>query len=114
MNMNELCTAVSYELPVITVIMNNAVLGMVRQWQATFYDRRFSSSEPERKTDYVAVAKAFGANGYLCETPAEFEAAMKEAIKSKGPVWIDCRIDREEKVLPMIPSGLTVHDTIFK
>ena len=114
MNMNELCTAVSFELPVITVIMNNAVLGMVRQWQGVFYDRRFSSSEPERKTDYVAVAKAFGAQGYLCETPAQLEEAMKEAIKAKGPVWIDCRIDREEKVLPMIPSGQTVHDTIFK
>ncbi|MBE6597314.1 MAG: biosynthetic-type acetolactate synthase large subunit [Ruminococcaceae bacterium] len=114
MNMNEICTAVSYELPVVTVIMNNAVLGMVRQWQATFYDRRFSSSEPERKTDYVAVAKAFGGEGYLCETPEEFRVAIEKAMKAKGPVWIDCRIDREEKVLPMIPSGLTVHDTIFK
>ncbi len=114
MNMNELCTAVSYGLPVITVILNNAVLGMVRQWQGVFYDRRFSSSEPERKTDYVAVAKAFGGEGYLCETPAELEAAMKKAVEAKGPVWIDCRIDREEKVLPMIPSGMTVHDTIFK
>ena len=114
MNMNELCTAVSYGLPVITVIMNNAVLGMVRQWQCSFYERRFSSSEPERKTDYVAVAKAFGAEGYHCETPAEFEEAMKKAIKSKGPIWIECKIDREEKVLPMIPSGATVHDTIFK
>ena len=114
MNMNELCTAVSYNVPVITVILNNAVLGMVRQWQGTFYGRRFSSSEPERKTDYVAVAKAFGGRGYLCTTPAEFEAAMAEAVKSKVPVWIDCRIDREEKVLPMIPSGQTVHDTIFK
>ena len=113
MNMNELCTAVSYKIPVITVILNNAVLGMVRQWQATFYDRRFSSSEPERKTDYVAVAKAFGANGYLCETPAEFEAAMKEAMTMTGPVWIECIVDREEKVLPMIPGGKTVSDTIF-
>ena len=114
MNMNELCTAVSYELPVITVILNNAVLGMVRQWQGVFYGRRFSSSEPERKTDYVAVARAFGGEGYLCETPAEFEEAMKKAMSAKGPVWIDCRIDREEKVLPMIPAGQTVHDTIFK
>ncbi|MBE6531147.1 MAG: biosynthetic-type acetolactate synthase large subunit [Ruminococcaceae bacterium] len=114
MNMNELCTAVSFELPVVTVIMNNAVLGMVRQWQGVFYDRRFSASEPERKTDYVAVAKAFGAEGYLCETPAQLEEAMKKAMTAKGPVWIDCRIDREEKVLPMIPAGQTVHDTIFK
>ena len=114
MNMNELCTAVSYKIPVITVILNNAVLGMVRQWQGVFYGRRFSSSEPERITDYVKVAEAFGGKGYHCETPAEFEAAMKEAMKADGPVWIECVVDREEKVLPMIPAGGTVHDTIFK
>lgn len=114
MNMNELCTAVSYNIPVITVILNNKVLGMVRQWQGVFYDRRFSSSEPERVTDYVKVAEAFGAKGYHCETPAEFDAAMKEAMKANGPVWIECVVDREEKVLPMIPAGGTVHDTIFK
>ncbi len=114
MNMNELCTAVSYKLPVISVILNNAVLGMVRQWQAVFYDRRFASSEPERVTDYKRVAEGFGGIGYRCTTPAEFEAAMDEALKARGPVWIECVIDREEKVLPMIPAGGTVHDTIFK
>jgi acetolactate synthase-1/2/3 large subunit len=114
MNMNELCTAVSYKIPVITVILNNAVLGMVRQWQGVFYGKRYSSSEPERVTDYVKVAEAFGGKGYHCETPAEFEAAMREAVKSEGPVWIECVIDREEKVLPMIPAGGTVHDTMFK
>ena len=113
MNMNELCTAVSYNIPVITVILNNAVLGMVRQWQGAFYGRRFSSSEPERKTDYVKVAEAFGGTGYRCTTPEEFKVAMEKALKAKGPVWIECLIDREEKVLPMIPSGYTVHDTIF-
>ncbi len=114
MNMNEMCTAVSYKIPVITVILNNAVLGMVRQWQACFYDRRFASSEPERVTDYKRVAEAFGGRGYHCTTPAEFETAMAEALKADGPVWIECVIDREEKVLPMIPAGGTVHDTIFK
>lgn len=114
MNMNELCTAVSYDVPVVTVILNNAVLGMVRQWQGVFYGQRYSSSEPERVTDYVKVAEAFGAKGYRCHTPAEFDAAIAEAIDSDGPVWIECVIDREEKVLPMIPSGGTVHDTIFK
>ena len=114
MNMNELCTAVSYNIPVVTVILNNKVLGMVRQWQSVFYDRRFASSEPERVTDYVKVAEGFGATGYHCETPAEFEEAMKKALKANGPVWIECVIDREEKVLPMIPAGGTVHDTIFK
>ena len=114
MNMNEACTAVSYGLPIITVIMNNDALGMVHQWQGVFYGKRYSQSEPGRKTDYVKVAEAFGAKGYRCDTPAELEAAMAEAMKSDGPVWIDCRIDREEKVLPMIPGGGTVHDTIFR
>ena len=114
MNMNELCTAVSYKLPIITVILNNAVLGMVRQWQGVFYGKRYSSSEPERVTDYVKVAEAFGGKGYHCETPAEFESAMREAVKADGPVWIECVIDREDKVLPMIPAGGTVHDTMFK
>ena len=113
MNMNELCTAVSYKVPVITVILNNKVLGMVRQWQRQFYDGRLSSSEPERLTDYVKVAEAFGGTGYRCTTPAEFEEAMEKALKATGPVWIECPIDREEKVLPMIPSGGTVHDTVF-
>lgn len=113
MNMNEACTAVSYDLPVITVIMNNAVLGMVRQWQKTFYGKRYSSSEPERKTNYKAVAEGFGAKGYHCETPEEFEAAFKEALTLKGPVWIECAIDREESVLPMIPAGGTVDDMII-
>ena len=113
MNMNELCTAVSYNVPVITVIFNNSVLGMVRQWQGAFYQRRFSSSEPERVTNYVKVAEGFGGRGFHCETPEEFEVAMKEAMTIKGPVWIECIVDREEKVLPMIPGGKTVSDTIF-
>ncbi len=113
MNMNELCTAVSYKVPVITVILNNAVLGMVRQWQGEFYGRRFASSEPERVTDYVKVAEAFGGTGYRCTTPAELRAAMEKAMGAEGPVWIECVIDREEKVLPMIPAGGTVHDTVF-
>ena len=113
MNMNELCTAVSYNVPVISVIMNNRVLGMVRQWQGEFYGRRFSSSEPERLTDYVKVAEAFGAVGFRCKTPAEFADAMQKALAVGGPVWIECEIDREEKVLPMIPAGGTVHDTKF-
>ncbi len=113
MNMNEACTAVSYDLPVITVIMNNQVLGMVRQWQGVFYGKRYSASEPERKTNYKAVAEGFGARGYICETLEEFIAAFRDAQASGGPAWIECKIDREEKVLPMIPAGKTVNDTIF-
>ncbi|MGN0174369.1 MAG: biosynthetic-type acetolactate synthase large subunit [Acutalibacteraceae bacterium] len=112
MNMNEACTAVSYGIPIISIIMNNSVLGMVRQWQSVFYGRRFSSSEPERVTNYKAVIEGFGGKGYICETVDELKTALKEAKEYNGPVWIDCRIDREEKVLPMIPAGKTVNDTI--
>ena len=110
MNLNEACTAVSYELPIITIIFNNQVLGMVRQWQTAFYGRRYSSTDPERKTDYVKLAEGFGAKGYRCETMAEFRAAMAEALTNPGPSWIECRIDKDEKVLPMIPPGGTVQD----
>ncbi len=113
MNLNELCTAVTYKVPVISIIFNNSALGMVHQWQEAFYDGRFSSSEPNRVTNYKAVAEGFGGKGYHCETPAEFEAAMKEALTMNGPVWIECVVDRAEKVLPMIPGGKTVNETIF-
>ena len=113
MNMNEACTAVSYNLPVITVIMNNSVLGMVRQWQKTFYGKRYSSSEPERKTDYKAVAEGFGLTGFKCTNLAEFKEALDKALELKAPVWIECVIDREEAVLPMIPAGGSVDDMII-
>lgn len=113
MNMNEACTAVSYNLPIVTVIMNNSVLGMVRQWQGRFYGKRYSSSEPERKTDYVKVIEGFGGKGYRCENLSEFNKIFGEALKQNCPVWIDCRIDREEAVYPMIPAGMTVNDAIF-
>ncbi len=112
MNMNEACTAVSYGVPVVSIIMNNAVLGMVRQWQAVFYGRRFSSSEPERVTDYKKVIEGFGGTGFICETNEELADALEKAKDCNGPVWIDCRINREERVLPMIPAGKTVNDTI--
>lgn len=113
MNLNECCTAVSYNIPVISVVLNNNVLGMVRQWQHSFYDDRFSSTTLDRKTDYVKMAEAFGAVGFRASTPEEFEDAMEQALKINGPVWIECLIDRDERVCPMIPSGGTVDDMIF-
>ena len=112
MNMNEACTAASYNLPVISVCLNNSALGMVRQWQKMFYGKRYSQSEPNRKTDYVKVAEGFGLKGYSCKTEEEFRAAVEDAMKSGGPAWIECIIDREENVLPMIPNGGTVDDMI--
>ena len=114
MNMNEACTAVSNGLKVITIIMDNRVLGMVRQWQTTFYDRHYMSTEPERKTDYVKVAEGFGAHGFRAETPEAFREALSQAMAADGPSWIVCPIDREERVLPMIPSGKTVENTILE
>ena len=114
MNLNEACTAVSYDLPIITVIFNNQVLGMVRQWQTTFYEKRYSDTDPHRKTDFVKLAEGFGAKGYRAATPAEFKAAFADAMKQKGPSWIDCRIGKDEKVLPMIPGGGTVNDIIME
>lgn len=113
MNLNEACTAVSNELPIITVIMNNKVLGMVYQWQTSFYGKRYAATTPERKTNFPKLAEAFGAKGFSASTPKEFEEVFKKALEEKGPVWIDCAIAREERVLPMIPGGGTVEDMII-
>ena len=113
MNLNEGCTAVSENLPIITIIMNNTVLGMVYQWQTIFYGKRYAGTTPERKTDFVKLAEGFGAKGYRATTPEEFEEVFKEALKADGPVWIDCVIDQEERVLPMIPAGGSTEDMII-
>lgn len=114
MNLNEAATAVSYNLPIITIIMDNSVLGMVYQWQTAFYGKRYASTVPDRKTDFARLADAFGAKGFRAANLAEFEDAMKQALKEKGPVWIDCAINKEERVLPMIPAGGTIEDTIME
>ena len=113
MNMNEACTAVSQKLPIITVIFDNRVLGMVYQWQTAFYGRRFSATTPDRQTDFVKVAEGFGAKGFKATTPEEFEKAFEEALKVDGPSWIACSIAAEERVLPMIPGGGTIEDMII-
>lgn len=113
MNLNEAVTAVSYDLPVITVIFNNQVLGMVRQWQTLLYGKRYSSTDPHRRTDYVKLAAGFGAKGYHCETLEEFESAFRKALANEGPTWIECMIEKDEKVLPMIPAGATIEDIIL-
>jgi acetolactate synthase I/II/III large subunit len=114
MNMNEACTAVSNNLKVISVILDNKVLGMVRQWQTTFYSKHYIATNPERKTNYVMVAQGFGARGYTAETKEEFEKVLEEAMAGEGPAWIVCPIDRDEKVLPLIPNGGTVRSAILE
>jgi len=110
MNLNELATAVTQNLPLVIVVINNGVLGMVRQWQTMFYDKRYSQTTLERKTDFVALAKAFGAHGYRAHDLDELSAVLKQL--PAGPVLIDCMIDLDEQVLPMIPPGKTVADIV--
>ncbi len=114
MNLNELATAVTYKIPVVIVLMNNGVLGMVRQWQTLFFGKRYSSTVLSRKTDFVALAKAFGADGYLAETAVEFRKAFDSALKSGKTTVIDVRIDKDELVLPMLPPGGAIADMISK
>ncbi|MBE6669803.1 MAG: biosynthetic-type acetolactate synthase large subunit [Ruminococcaceae bacterium] len=112
MNLNELATAVSYNVPVTVVIVNNGVLGMVRQWQTLFYGKRYSSTVLGRKTDFVKLAEAFGAIGYRATTPEEFEEYFTKAMNTDGPVVIDAIIDKDEFVLPMLPPGGSIDDII--
>ncbi|MBQ3048676.1 MAG: biosynthetic-type acetolactate synthase large subunit [Oscillospiraceae bacterium] len=114
MNLNELVTAVRYNVPVVVMIMNNGVLGMVRQWQTLFYDRHYSNSVLQRKTDFAAFAKAFGADGEKVTTPEQLDAALGRAFNTEGPYIIDCRIDKDEFVLPMLPPGGSMDDIITK
>ncbi len=112
MNLNEMATAVSTGAPVTVVLFNNGVLGMVRQWQTLFYQKHYSSTTLNRKTDFVKLAEAFGASAFRVSTPAEFEEAFKKAYATDGPVLIDCAIDCDEFVLPMLPPGGSIDDII--
>lgn len=114
MNLNELATAVRYNVPVVVIIMNNGVLGMVRQWQTLFYDKHYSNSVLDRKTDFAAFAKAFGADGEAVSTTEELDTALKRAFMQEGPYIIDCKIDKDEFVLPMLPPGGSMDDIITK
>ena len=114
MNLNELATAVRYNVPVVVVIMNNGVLGMVRQWQTLFYEKHYSNSVLERKTDFAVFAKSFGADGEAVTTPEELDAALGRAFAYNGPYIIDCKIDKDEFVLPMLPPGGSMDDIITK
>ena len=114
MNLQEIATAVSYNIPIITVIMNNGVLGMVRQWQTLFFGKRYSNTVLGRQTDFVKLAEAFGAVGMRASTPEEFEAAFKEALELGRPVVIDAQIDKDEFVLPMLPPGGSIEDIIVQ
>ena len=112
MNLNELATAVTYNIPVVIVIINNGVLGMVRQWQTLFYGKRYSNTVLGRKTDFVKLADAFGLKGERVTTVQEFEKAFGNAYKANAPYIIDTIIDMDEFVLPMLPPGGSIEDII--
>ncbi len=112
MNLNELSTAVTEELPITILLMNNHALGMVRQWQKLFYGRRFSQTNVRKKTDYVKFAESFGATGLVIEKDEDIVPALTTAFATNTPVVVDCRISNDENVLPMIGPGQT-YDTIM-
>lgn len=114
MCLNELATAVSQRLPLVILLLNNGVLGMVRQWQTLFFDKHYSNTILDRKTDFVLLAKAFGADGRRAETPEQLDEALREAFASDGPFLVECMIDKDEFVLPMLPPGGSMDDIIVQ
>ena len=111
MNLNELATAVSYRLPIVVCVLDNRGLGMVRQWETLYFGREVDAA-PVRQTDYVALARAFGARGYAAAGPAELPAVLAAAFGGEGPCVVRVPILPEERVLPVIPPGGTVEDCI--
>ena len=115
MNLNEMATAVANDIPMVILLLNNGVLGMVRQWQTLFFDKHYSNTMlTERQTDFVKLAEAFGANASRALTLDELDAALQKAFSCDGPYLIDCAIDKDEFVLPMLPPGGSMDDIITR
>jgi len=114
MSLHELATAVTYKVPVAILIMNNGVLGMVRQWQTLFFDGHYSNTVLDRQTDFVKLAEAFGAAGEKADSIQALDAALSRAFEYNGPYVIDCAIGKDEFVLPMLPPGGSMGDIITK
>jgi acetolactate synthase I/II/III large subunit len=112
MNIQELATAVQHNLPVNVAILNNKYLGMVRQWQEMFFNRRYSATCIDCQPDFVKVAEAYGAHGILVEKPEDVRGAIEKAIAIKGPVVLDFIVEREENVWPMVAPGAPISDVI--
>ena len=110
MNMNEIATATRYNIPIIEVVVNNHVLGMVRQWQTLFYGQRYSATVLDDQVDFVKLAEAMGAKAYKVTTCEEFEAAIKDAIALNIPCLLDCHIEKDDKVFPMVAPGAAISE----
>jgi acetolactate synthase-1/2/3 large subunit len=113
MNIQEMATLVQNKLPVKIVILNNNFLGMVRQWQELFFDKRYSQTCMELPIDYIKLADAYGAKGFLATKPDDVEKVIKQGFAEKGPVIMEFKIAREEKVLPMVPAGASLNEMVL-
>jgi acetolactate synthase-1/2/3 large subunit len=112
MNMNELATASRYNIPIIQIVINNHVLGMVRQWQTLFYGKRYSQTVLNDRVDFCKVAEGLGCEAIRVTTKEEVAPAIEKAIAMKRPVLIDCMIPEDDKVFPMVPAGAPI-DEVF-
>ena len=110
MNMNELATASRYQLPLIEIIVDNHVLGMVRQWQTLFYGKRYSQTVFDDKIDYCKVAEGLGCTAIKITRKEEAGPAIQKALSINGPVVLDCMIEADDKVFPMVPAGAPISD----
>jgi acetolactate synthase-1/2/3 large subunit len=113
MNLQEMATLVQHRLPVKICILNNNFLGMVRQWQELFFDKRYSQTCMELPIDFIKLAEAFGAKGFQATKPNEVEAVIKKGFKTPGPVIMEFKVAREEKVLPMVPAGASLTEMVL-
>ncbi|MFA6366858.1 MAG: biosynthetic-type acetolactate synthase large subunit, partial [Candidatus Hydrogenedentales bacterium] len=114
MNCAELATIVNYNLPILIVVFNNGTLGMVRQWQTMFYEKRYCQTTLDRPPDFVKLADAYGLPGYRARKPEEFRACLEAALSRRGPALIECVLDIDEKVLPMVPAGKPIDELILE
>ena len=110
MNLNELATASRYNIPIIQVVLNNHVLGMVRQWQTLFYEQRYSHTVLNDGVDFVKVAEGLGCTAYKVTNFEELNEAVEKALNAKGPVVLECVIDSDDKVFPMVAAGAAIEE----
>ena len=110
MNMNELATASRYNIPIIQIVINNHVLGMVRQWQTLFYEKRYSQTVLQDKVDFCKVAEGLGCTAIRVTTKEEVAPAIEKALAMNAPVLLDCIIPEDDKVFPMVPAGAPISD----
>jgi acetolactate synthase-1/2/3 large subunit len=113
MNIQEMATAVQYRLPVKVVILNNCYLGMVRQWQELFYDKRYACTCMDHAPDFVKLAEAFGATGLRATMPDEVENVLRQGLNTPGPVIMDFKVSKEECVYPMVPAGAPITEMLL-